>query len=213
MALYSQSELDIKAKATVLSIDRHLEHYNIIQNIGGTYNKFCARAGTKKQSSGARKITEGVRLRLLFEILCYSAFLTSRIIPKYVSKKRLIRKKTNYELARYFNNQVARYLLKLCHSHGMTKLREIVLLSPPPDAKIKFGDPLHPAARLREYSRFHTTKRGTEVQQLGMNLGKALDPYHYSTLQSLWQTQAKTLVKVAEAVMTEVFKPPVKLIR
>ena len=95
----------------------------------------------------------------------------------------------------------------------MTKLREIVLLSPPPDAKIKFGDPLHPVERLKEYSRFHTTKRGTEVQQLGMHLGKALDPYHYSTLQGFWQTQAKTLVKVAEAVMTEVFKPPVKLKR
>jgi hypothetical protein len=39
----------------------------------------------------------------------------------------------------------------------------------------------------------------------------ALDPYHYSVLQGLWKTQAKTLVQVAERVMAEVFKPPVKL--
>lgn len=211
MASYSQSELDIKAKATVLSIDRYLAHYNVIQDIGVAYNKVCASTKAQKQTTGARKITEGVKLRLTFEMLCYIAFLTSKIIPKYASKRGLIRKKTNYELASYFNNQVAKYLLKLCQSNGMTKLREIILLSPPPDAKIKFGEPLHPLKRLKEYSKHRTNKRGTEVQQLGMYLGKALDPYHYPTLQGLWKTQAKTFVKVAEEVMTGVFKPPVKL--
>lgn len=211
MASYSQSELDIKAKAAVLSIDRNLENYNIIKDISSVYNKFCATAASRRQLSGARKITEGVRLRLLFETLCYTADAIREMIPRYVSRRGLIRRKTNYELAEYFKGQVSEHLLELCQSHGMTKLREIVLLSPPPDSKIKFGEPLHPFVRLEEYSKCHTIKRRTEVQQFGIHLGKALDPFNYSILQGLWEAEAEALGEVADGVMTEVFKPPVKL--
>ena len=93
----------------------------------------------------------------------------------------------------------------------MTKLREIVLLSPPPDSKIKFGEPLHPFVRLEEYSECSTINRGTEVQHFGIHLGKALDPYNYGILQGLWEAQAEALGTVADKVMTEVFKPPVEL--
>ena len=93
----------------------------------------------------------------------------------------------------------------------MSKFQEMVYLSSPTGKKIKFGDPLHPAKRLAEYTKYHQEKRGTEEELLGQYISMALDPYHYPILQGLWETQAKTLVQVAESVMTEVFKPPVKL--
>ena len=213
MALYSESELDIKAKATVLSIDRILEHHNIVAKITHTYEKFCESVATRKLLSGTRKLTAGVKLRILFEVLCYTVFLTTDIIAQHVSSRRLIRKKIDYDLVNCFNNQVARYLFKLCQDQGMSKFQEMVLLSSPPGKKIKFGDPLHPAKRLAEYAKYHEEKRGAEVELFGQYISMALDPYHFPVLQGLWKTQARTLLQVADRVMTEVFKPPVKLKR
>jgi hypothetical protein len=150
MALYSEAELDVKAKATVLSLERNLEHYNIVQNICDFYIRFCETSQAKKLSISSRNITEGVKLRLLFELLCYTTFLTHKIIPKYISTRKLIRRKTNLELTRYFNNQAAKHLFRFCQDQGMSKLREVVLISAPPEVKIKFGDQLHPIGRLTE---------------------------------------------------------------
>lgn len=211
MALYSEAELDVKAKATVLSLERNLEHHNIVQNMCDFYLKFCETPQAKKLSISSRNITEGIKLRLLFEVLCYSAFLTHKIIPKYISTKRLIRRKTNFELTRYFNNQVARHLLKFCQDQGMTKLREVVLISAPPEIKIKFGNPLHPIGRLTEYAKSHAKKRGAEVKLFGRHIGVALDPYHFQVLAVLWKKQTTNLTKLTEKVITEVFKPSVKL--
>ncbi len=211
MALYSEAELDVKAKATVLALDRNLEQYNIVQNMCDFYMKFCETPQAKKLSIRSRNITEGVKLRLLFEVLCYTTFLTHKIIPKYISTKKLLRRKTHFELTRYFNNQVAKHLLKFCQDQGMTKLQEVILISSPPEVKIKFGNPLHPIGRLRDYAKSHATKRGTELQRFGRNIGIALDPYHFKTLAALWKKQAANLAKLAEKAITEVFKPSVKL--
>ncbi len=211
MALYSKAELDVKAKAAVYSLDRNVEHSNIVKVIFDLYIVFCKSSQAKKLSIKPRKITEGIELRLIFEVLCFATFLTFRIVPKYISTRKLILKKTNYELVRYYIDRVSQHLLKHCQDFGMTKLREIVLIAPPPKIKIKYGDPLNPLARFTEYSQYHATKRGTETQQFGRNIGKALDPYHYPALETLWSEQVTALTKLAEKVMTEIFKPSVRL--
>jgi hypothetical protein len=93
----------------------------------------------------------------------------------------------------------------------MTKLSEIVLISSSPEIKIKHGDPLHPITRLKEYSECQARKRGTEVLHFGRNIGKALDPFNYQALETLWSELAKTLTKLTDKVLSEVFKPTVKL--
>ena len=213
MSLYSESELDIKAKATVLSINRNIEHHNVVRDITATYEKFCETVEAKKRFGGARKLTEGVKLRILFELLCYTVYLTTNSIARYVSTRRLLRKRVDYGLADYFNNRVAEHLFNLCADQGITRFQEIVLLPSPPEKRIKFGDPLHPAKRLAEYSKCHTEKRETEVQQLGTYIGISFDPYNYSIFQDFWATQTVTLVKIAERAMAEAFKPAVKLKR
>jgi hypothetical protein len=211
MALYSEAELDVKAKATVFSLDRNLSQNSIIKEISDLYITFCESPKAKKLSMKPRKVTEGVELRLLFELLCFASFLTSQIIPNYVSTRKLLIKKTNYEFVRYYSGQVAKHLTIFCRDLAMTKLREIIFISPPPDAKIKLGDPLHPTARLTEYSECHAGKKESEVQHFAQHLSKALDPYHYLDLEALWNPQVTTLKKLTQRAMAEVFKPSVKL--
>jgi hypothetical protein len=211
MALYSEAELDVKAKATIFSLDRNLVQDSIVKEISDLYLAFCESSKARKLSIKPRKVTEGVELRLLFELLCFTSFLTSQIIPNYVSSKKLLRKKANYELVRYYSGQVGKHLTKFCQDLGMTKLQEIIFISPPPDVKIKLGDPLHPTARLTEYSKCHAEKTGREVQHFTQYLSKALDPYHYPSLEALWNPQVTTLKKLAQKAMAEVFEPSVKL--
>ena len=211
MALYSEAELDVKAKATVFSLDRNLAQNSIIKEISDLYITFCESSKARKLSMKPRKVTEGVELRLLFELLCFTSFLISQIIPNYVSTRKLLIKKTNYELVHYYSRQAAKHLEKLCQDLGMTKLREIIFISPPPDVKIKLGDPLHPIARLTEYSECHTEKKGREVQHFAQHLSKALDPYHYPDIEALWNPQVMALKKLAQRAMAEVFEPSVKL--
>jgi hypothetical protein len=211
MAPYSEAELDVKAKATVFSLDRNLAQNSIVKEISDLYITFCESSRARKLSIKPRKVTEGVELRLLFELLCFTSFLTSQIIPNYVSTRKLVLRKTNYELVRYYSGQVAKHLEKFCQDLGMTKLREIIFISPPPDVKLKLGDPLHPTARLTEYAECHAERKGREVQHFAQHVSKALDPYHYPTLEVLWNAQVMTFKKLAERVMAEVFKPSVKL--
>jgi hypothetical protein len=211
MAPYSEAELDVKAKATVFSLDRNLAQNSIVKKISDLYITFCESSRARKLSIKPRKVTEGVELRLLFELLCFTSFLTSQIIPNYVSTRKLVLRKTNYELVRYYSGQVAKHLEKFCQDLGMTKLREIIFISPPPDVKLKLGDPLHPTARLTEYAECHAERKGREVQHFAQHVSKALDPYHYPTLEVLWNAQVMTFKKLAERVMAEVFKPSVKL--
>ena len=211
MALYSEAELDVKAKATVFALDRNLAQNSIIKEISDLYFTFCESSKAKKLSMKPRKVTEGVELRLLFELLCFTSFLTSQIIPNYVSTRKLLLKKIHYEFVRYYSGQVAKHLTRFCQDLGMTKLREIIFISPPPDVKLKLGDPLHPTARLTEYAECYAGKKGREVQHFAQHLSKALDPYHYPGLEALWNPQVTTLKQLTQRAMAEVFKPSVKL--
>ena len=211
MAIYSEAELDVKAKANLFSLDRNLESANVVRDISDSYIRFCESSEAKKRSIRPRKITEGVELRLLFEALCFTAFLTTKISPRYIVTKRLIVKKVNYELVRYYNARVAQHLIKLCNDLGMTKLREIVLISPPPEIKIKHGDPLNPMTRLKEYSESQGKKSGTAAQHFGRNIGKALDPFNYQALEALGKEQVTALKRLSEKVLKEVFTLSVKL--
>ena len=195
----------------MFSLDRNLEHAGIIRQIGEQYTKFCDSPEAKKLSIKSRKITEGAQLRLLFETLCFTTFLTFEIVPKHVSTRKLLRKKTNPQLVNYYINRVARHLFKLCQDLGMTKLRDIVLISTPPETKIKFGDLLNPVVRLKEYKDCRARKRDTETERFGAHIGRALDPYHYQELAILTRPQVSTLSKLVEDVMAEIFKPTVKL--
>ncbi|MCG6918120.1 MAG: hypothetical protein LJE89_11325 [Deltaproteobacteria bacterium] len=211
MAIYSEAELDVKAKANVFSLDRNLESANVVRDISDSYIKFCESSEAKNRSIRPRKITEGVELRLLFEALCFTAFLTTKISPRYIATKRLILKKVNYELVRYYNARLAQHLIKLCNDLGMTKLREIVLVSPPPEIKIKHGDSLNPMTRLKEYSEGQGGKSGTAAQHFGRNIGKALDPFNYHALETLGKEQVTALTRLSEKVSKEVFTLSVKL--
>jgi hypothetical protein len=213
MALYSEAELDVKAKATVFSLDRNLAENSIVKEISDLYLTFCESSKAKQLSMKPRTVTEGVELRLLFELLCFTSFLTSQIIPNYVSTRKLLIKKTNYELVRYYSGQVAKHLTRLCQDLGMTKLREIIIISQPPDVKIKLGDPLHPTARLSEYAECHAGRKGGESQRFAQHLSKAMDPYHYPDLEALWNPLVTTLKRLAQRAMAEIFKPSVKLTR
>jgi hypothetical protein len=211
MAIYSEAELDVKAKANVFSLDRNLESANVVRDISNSYLTFCKSSEAKKRSIKPRKITEGVELRLLFEALCFTAFLTTKKTPKYIMTRRLLLKKVNHELVRYYNTRVAQHLINLCNDLGMTKLSDIVLISPPPEIKIKHGDPLHPMTRLKEYSESQEKRRGTVAQHFSRNIGKALDPFNHQHLEALWRDQVTALTKLTEKVLSEVFRLSVKL--
>ena len=211
MALYAEAELDVKAKATVFSLERNLAQKSVVKEISDLYITFCESSKSRKLSMKPRKVTEGVELRLLFELLCFTSFLTSQIIPNYVSTRKLLRKKTNYELVRYYSGQAAKHLEKFCQDLGMTKLQEIIFIAPPPEVKIKLGDPLHPTARLTAYSECHAERKGREIEHFAQHLSRALDPYHYPSLEALWNPQVVTLKKLAQRAMAEVFEPSVKL--
>ena len=211
MAWYSDAVLDVKAKATVLSLDRYLENGGIVKQICDQYTNFCDSSDGREHSIRSRKITEGVESRLSFEVLCFTTFLTYQIVPKYLSRRRLIRKKIDHEQVDYYTDQVAKHLSRLCQDLRMTKLRDIILISTSPEIKIRFGDPLNPRLRLTEYRECHAREQGKETERFGEHIGKALDPYHYRELSNLSRPQVSSLSKLAEEAMTEVFKPSVEL--
>jgi hypothetical protein len=211
MALYSEAELDIKAKAIVYALDRNVAQFNVVKGMIAHYREFCDSFDATKLSIKLRDITEGIELRLLFEVLCFTVFIASRTAAKYISTKKLFVKKINYKLVDYYHKRVSYHLAKLCQDLGMTKLREIVFLSPPPHIKIKYGDLLHPLLRLTEYSQCHLTKKGSEAHHFARNISKALDPYNYTVLEPLWSEQASALTKLVAKVTTEIFKPSITL--
>ena len=114
MARYSEAELDVKAKATVFALDRNLAQSSIVKQFSDLYITFCESSKAKKKLIKPRKVTEGVELRLLFELLCFTSFLTSQLITNYVSTRKLLRKKTNHELVRYYSGQIGKHLTKVC---------------------------------------------------------------------------------------------------
>lgn len=211
VGLYSHKELDIKAKAAVLALIRHIDTDGLVENICSSYRIFCSSPEAQTFKSKYRNITEGVPARVFFEILCFAAFLVTVETEKYVEIKKLFRKKTDYDSINYFNSRLITYLHEQCKTMEISKFSEIVLLAPPPDIKIKYGDSLDPVRRLSEYSTCQETGPEATKQQLSICLSKTIDPLNYHILNDLWGKHVKVLVAIADNVIAGVFKPPVKL--
>ncbi len=211
VVLYSRVELEIKAKAAVLALVRHIDTDGLVEQICSSYIEFCKTPEAKKITSKYRKTTEGVPLRVFFETLCFAAFLTTIETRNYVTIKKLFRKTIDHDSESYFNGRLAIQLREQCQQLGMARFDEIVLLSPPSDVKIRFGDPLDPMRRLAEYSACHARKPQATKQQFSIYLGKVFDPRNYYTFEELWVAYEKVLVSIADKVMAGVFNPPVRL--
>ena len=209
--LYSQAELEIKAKAAVLALVRHIDTDGLVEQICSSYIEFCKRPEAKRFTIKYRKTTEGVPLRVFFETLCFAAFLTTIETKNYVIIKKLFRKTIDHDSESYFNGRLALQLREQCQKMGMARFDEIVLLSPPADIKIRFGDPLDPMRRLAEYSACHEREPEATKQQFSIYLGKVFDPLNYHTFEGLWLAYEKVLLSIADKVMAGVFKPPVRL--
>jgi hypothetical protein len=211
VGLYSRVELEIKAKAAVLALIRCIDTDGLVAQICSSYVDFCKRPEAKSFTIKYRKTTEGVPLRVFFEIICFAAFLTTMETRNYVTIKKLFRKTIDRDSEDYFNGRLAIQLREQCQKMGMSRFDEIVLLSPPSDIKIRFGDPLDPMRRLAEYSACHEREPEATKQQFSIYLGKVFDPVNYYAFEGLWEAYEKVLVSIAEKVMAGVFKPPVRL--
>ncbi len=213
VGLYSRIELEIKAKAAVLALIRYIDTDGLVEQICSSYVEFCKRPDAEKITIRYRKTTEGVPLRVFFETLCFAAFLTTMETKNYVTIKKLFRKTVDHDSEKYFNGRFAILLREQCQEMGMARFDEIVLLSPPSDIKIRFGDPLDPMRRLAEYSACHEGEPEVTKQQFSMYLGKVFDPLNYYAFEGLWVAYEKDLVSIADKVMAGVFKPSVRLNR
>ena len=211
MGSYSRIELDIKAKAAVLALIRHIDTDGLVDEICSSYTNFCNSPKAKKITNKYRKITEGVPLRIFFEIVCFTAFLITMETQNYVIIKKIFRKKPDYDSQNYFNNRIAIELCEQCQKIGVNKFDEIELVPHAPDIRIKFGDPLDPMKRLIAYSLSYKIKPEAVKKQFGIWVGKALDPLNYRILQEIWEVYEVVLTTIADKVMADVFLPSVRL--
>jgi len=201
-----KKELDSKAHDIVIWIYRAIKDLNLLQDICNTYAKFCRSPEAKRVGIKYRKITKETKLRLLFEMLCFTTFFISIFIAQHVAGKKIFQREKNDEAERYFNLRVGDYLSELCESLEMTSLREITLISIKPDFKYGYGDEIDPIIdRIIEYMKMRLNKPGSEIEFFGKQIGKSLDPYNYPVLDLTGGELGLMLVDVAKSAYSGVF--------
>ena len=149
--------------------------------------------------------TEEMRRRLAFECLCYSAYLCCFISKKFITVKRFWRNKPDRKLINQFNKAIAGELILTCERIGLTELREIVIVEMNKETlepTFGEGDNLNPSNRLIEYLKAYESEPGSEIEQFGKYIGKALDAPHYPTLEFIGVNFSTVISGMVKEVMS-----------
>jgi hypothetical protein len=96
-------------------------------------------------------------------------------------------------------------LMELCHTTGMSRLREIIVLAVSPEMEFGFGPPLDPVERLEQYRRRYVEERGSEIERFGMCVGMALNPPYAPVFGLIGMSFGKPLLYLSRAAMGHVF--------
>jgi len=202
----SKAELDSKAQATVAGIYEGINSAKLVKDVCNIYLRYCNSSEAKQAGIRPRKVDCEMENRLLFEMLCFSVFITSAIIPNYVSSRKFFAKQTDWQLAYFFNNRVADHLCKLCEKESLANLREIVLVSIKPEVEYRQGDPVDVLSRLIQYSKRRAEDQGAEVEYFGKQIGKCLDPKRYPIFDIIGGEASLPLVRISGKVMQIIFE-------
>lgn len=144
-------------------------------------------------------------MRLLFEVLCFTAFLSRAPAADFFTERRWLMKTPNVELLTLYYSELSGVLHAFCEREGMHRLREIVLTSIQPKIEFAFGDPLDAKRQYSEYEARQLRELGSELEFFGKNIGKALDPKHYPILEMIGGVCAKPLLELAAAATKQAF--------
>jgi hypothetical protein len=142
---------------------------SIINDLFQSYREICNLKEVIQLGITEKEISEDMRLRIKFEMLCFSSFCASLIISNYY-------KEESFDM---FNGFLAKKIIDISRLEGMQNLKEIVLRSIEPDISFGFGQNLDPLRRLEEYRYYFVKNRGSELERFGRWIGKALDADHY----------------------------------
>lgn len=154
--------------------------------------------------------TVEMKLRLIFECLCFSTYYCCAMAGHFITIKRRWRKnKPDFESVERFHGVIGYNLMQTCNRIEACELREIVIVEMDTETlKPVFGegDKLDPISRLDEYREALVTDPGSEIRQFGMYIGKSLDASHYPTFELIGGSIAPLMLESAQKVMKETFK-------
>ena len=152
-----------------------------------------------------RTETEGMRSRLAFECLCFSAYNCCLIAKQFITVRRFWRNRPDRKLINQFNKAIAGELVLTCETRGLTELREIVIVEMDKETlepTFGEGDNLNPSNRLIEYLEAYKSEPGSEIEQFGKYIGKALDASHYPTLEFIGVNFSTVISGMVKEVMS-----------
>jgi len=200
----SIEKIDRLATNVLLGIDHFLLDQNIVESILETYRQFCRSDDARRLNISEMPITDEMRLKLRFECLCFSTFFASLQSSKYLTEKKWFIKQPNQRLIELFDGAIATALIELCNNSGMSELHEITFVAIDPKPKFGLGDHLDPLDRLEEYRSAFVKKRGSELEQFGKWIGKALDAPNYPIFEIIGGTFGKPLLQLTDYTMKNV---------
>ena len=204
MSLPSIETIDRLAVNVLAGIDHCLLDQKIVEAILETYTQFCRGDEARRLNISKKPVTEEMRLRIRFECLCFSTFLASLQSSNYLTEKRWFVKRPSQKLIELFDGAIAAALIRLCNNTGMSELREIMLVAIDPKPKFGLGDNIDPLNRLEEYRAAFIKEGGSELEQFGKWIGKALDAANYPLFEIIGGTFGKPLVESANYAMANV---------
>ena len=181
----------------------------MVESILVRYKNFCETdEATSVLNMYCQPETAEMRLRILYECLCFASFSCCVISTGFFTKREWLKKRPDPQLVEAFQISLANHLIENCQALDATELQEIELINVDEDLKPVFelGDNLNPVVRMDEYLSAIKNRPGDEAELFGENIGKSLDPAYYPLLANVGSDYAGLLLMLARKVMKEVVK-------
>lgn len=200
---FSQSELDEKAVATADLLIQSIFEARLIEEIHESYEHLCYE--TLARFDGVpKKPAEDDLSRLLFEILCFAAFIImSMEVPKHILRRRFYNTKPDMQGIRRFSDKLLERLHHHIEATNTSELRQVDLVSITPDFRHGPGERLNAVKRITEYSKVGPSEA---AKMFSRYFASAIDPEQYAPLQILGMHSRERVVELARIVLKAVFR-------
>lgn len=202
------AELDAKAHDTVILISKDIERLLLVDNIINSYLDLIKSKEIKRFKLKPDYLNSETRIRIFFELLCFSSFCTSYLITKYLTTGNFFRKTVDENAVYYFYDRVCFYVNEMSYDKKFHEVYELDGTKLDSARHIIFGPtiPLDAMKRLDEYSQYATIEIEKVFFIFSKKLAKHLALENYPIIEPYTASFVRPLVELTENVVKDIFK-------
>jgi hypothetical protein len=202
---FDNNTLSHKAKVTADLLIQAVLESELIENIWSSYEKACVEMLARFDVQ-PREIDQDDLKRLLFEVLCFSAFLImGQEICKFIVQRRpLLESNPNSEGIRYYNGKLLERLKEYFEAQKFGAIREVIATAITPDIQFGLGESLDATKRISDYVQSGSSLKGAEL--FAHYVAFAIGPQHGVVLKPIWMAYVESIVDLVRLVLKAVFE-------